>query len=132
MADFLTKPQRSLLMSRIRSHGNAATEMRFIMLLKELGITGWRRRYRLQGNPDFVFPKSRLAIFVDGCFWHGCPRCYNEPKSNRRFWRQKILTNRRRAVLVNRALRSSGWLVLRVWQHELALKNEHRCVKRIR
>jgi len=118
-------------MSRIRSHGNAATELRFIRLVKSSGITGWRRRYRIHGRPDFVFLKLRVAVFVDGCFWHGCPRCYREPKSNRAFWRRKIAANRRRALIVNRELRKSGWLVLRVWQHELKRKNESRLLRRI-
>jgi DNA mismatch endonuclease (patch repair protein) len=131
MADFLTKRRRSALMSRIRSHGNLATELRFIRLLKDSGITGWRRRHSLQGKPDFVFLKFRLAVFVDGCFWHGCPRCYSEPKSNRAFWRRKIAANRQRALVVNRLLRKSGWRVLRIWQHELKRANEARLLRRI-
>jgi DNA mismatch endonuclease, patch repair protein len=132
MPDFFTKKQRSALMSRILSHGNAATELRFIRLLKNSGITGWRRRYPLHGKPDFVFLKVRLVVFVDGCFWHGCPRCYSEPKSNRAFWRRKIATNRERALAVNRSLRKSGWRVLRVWQHELKRRNELRLIWRVR
>ncbi|MGO9585048.1 MAG: very short patch repair endonuclease [Limisphaerales bacterium] len=132
MADFLTKQKRSVLMSRIRSQGNAATELRFVRLLKNSGITGWRRHYRLIGKPDFVFPKLRLAVFVDGCFWHGCPRCYSEPKSNRAFWRRKIAANRERAVAVKRELRQSGWRVFRIWQHELKRKNESRLLGRLK
>ncbi|HKW28866.1 MAG TPA: very short patch repair endonuclease [Verrucomicrobiae bacterium] len=131
MADIFNKQQRSALMSRIRSHGNAATELRFIRLLKSSGITGWRRHYRLIGKPDFVFPKFRLAVFVDGCFWHGCPRCYSEPKSNRAFWRRKISANRDRAVAVKRELRKSGWRVFRIWQHELKAKNQPRLFRRL-
>ncbi len=119
-------------MSRIRSQGNAATELRFVRLLKNSGITGWRRHYRLIGKPDFVFPKLRLAVFVDGCFWHGCPRCYSEPKSNRAFWRRKIAANRERAVAVKRELRQSGWRVFRIWQHELKRKNESRLLGRLK
>jgi DNA mismatch endonuclease (patch repair protein) len=118
-------------MSRIRSRGNAATELRFIRLMKDAGVTGWRRRQQLFGKPDFVFPKFRLAVFVDGCFWHGCPRCYSEPKSNRAFWRRKIFANRKRAVTVKRELRKSGWRVFRIWQHELKHKNEARLLRRI-
>ena len=132
MADFLTPRRRSALMSRIRSRGNAATELYFIRLLKSVVITGWRRNYRLFGRPEFVFPKSRLAVFVDGCFWHGCPRCYKEPKSNRAFWRRKIAANRNRAVVVKRRLQKSDWRVLRIWQHELKRKNEIRLLRRIR
>jgi DNA mismatch endonuclease, patch repair protein len=75
--------------------------------------------------------KLRLAVFVDGCFWHGCPRCYSEPKSNRMFWRRKIATNRKRALIVNRTLRQCGWKVLRIWQHELKRRNEPRLRNRI-
>ena len=131
MPDIFTKAKRSSLMSRIRSHGNAATELRFIRLLKDAGITGWRRHYRLPGKPDFVFLKFRLAVFVDGCFWHGCPRCYLEPKSNRAFWRRKITANRERALVVNRALRKTGWRVLRIWEHDLKRKGESRLLRRI-
>jgi DNA mismatch endonuclease (patch repair protein) len=119
-------------MSRIRSQGNAATELRFISLLKNFGITGWRRHYRIIGKPDFVFLKFRLAVLVDGCFWHGCPRCYSEPKSNRAFWRRKIAANRERAVVVNRELRKSGWRVFRIWQHELKRKGEFRLLTRLK
>ena len=131
MADFLTPRRRSALMSRIRSRGNAATELRFIRLLKNSGITGWRRNHKIFGKPDFVFPKLKLAIFVDGCFWHGCPRCYGAPKSNRAFWKNKVCRNRERDRLVARTLRWSGWQVIRIWEHELARKNEIRLVRRI-
>lgn len=131
MSDIFSKAKRSKLMSRIRSHGNAATELRFICLLTNFGITGWRRHYRLIGKPDFVFQKFRLAVFVDGCFWHGCPRCYREPKSNRTFWRRKIAANRERAVAVKRELQKSGWRVFRIWQHELKTKNQPRLLRRL-
>ena len=131
--DFLTKQRRSSLMSRIRSQGNAATELRFIRLLKNFGITDWRRHSnRLIGKPDFVFLKFRLVVFVDGCFWHGCPRCYTEPKSNRAFWRHKIAANRKRAVSIKRELRKSGWRVLRIWQQELKRKDEFRLLARLK
>jgi DNA mismatch endonuclease, patch repair protein len=132
MADIFSKRRRSKLMSGIRSHGNAATELRFIQLLKEAGITGWRRRYPLYGKPDFVFLKLRLAVFIDGCFWHGCGRCYSSsPKSNRAFWKDKFVRNKKRDQLVNRNLRSQGWQVLRIWEHELTRKNEARLLRRI-
>ena len=100
-------------------------------LLKAVGIIGWRRGLKIFGNPDFVFSKIKLAVFVDGCFWHGCPRCYSEPKSNRAFWRRKITTNRKRDLAVKRALRKSGWRVMRIWQHELKRKNESRLLRRV-
>ncbi len=118
-------------MSRIRSRGNAATELRFIQLLKTAGITGWRRNQKVFGKPDFIFPKFKLAVFVDGCFWHGCPHCYGAPKSNRAFWKSKVCRNRERDRLVSRTLRSRGWRVLRIWEHELKRKLEIRLLYRL-
>jgi DNA mismatch endonuclease (patch repair protein) len=83
------------------------------------------------GKPDFVFRHVRLAVFVDGCFWHGCPRCYRRPKSNRRFWDEKMAYNRDRARLVNRELRRRGWQILRIWEHDLTSNESVRCVARI-
>lgn len=77
-------------MSRVRSRGNAATEGRLIRLFRRYGITGWRRGYRLFGTPDFVFPKLRLALFVDGCFWHCCPQHSTHPAGNATFWAAKL------------------------------------------
>jgi DNA mismatch endonuclease (patch repair protein) len=131
MTDIFTRQKRSELMSRIRGRGNKDTELAFVSLLRRNKITGWRRHQPTFGKPDFIFKEIRLALFVDGCFWHGCPRCYNEPKSNRAFWRHKITANRKRASVVNRTLRKSGWQVLRVWQHELKRKNESRLLRRI-
>ncbi len=80
---------------------------------------------------DFIFPKSRTVIFVDGCFWHGCPKHTTQPKNNRAFWRRKFSRNKKRDQLVNRTLRKSGWRVLRVWEHELVRTNEAQLVRRI-
>lgn len=107
------------MMSRIRSAGNRSTELRLVSLMKEAGIIGWRRRYGLTGNPDFVFPKERVAVFVDGCFWHGCPRCRNVPLTNADYWAAKNERNRARDRLVSRRLRGDGWTVLRIWEHRL-------------
>jgi DNA mismatch endonuclease (patch repair protein) len=131
MPDIFTKAKRSALMSRIRSRGNAATELRFIQLLKAAGITGWRRNQKIFGKPDFVFKKLKLAVFVDGCFWHGCPKHGTQPKGNRAFWKKKFARNIARDRLVNRTLRSVNWQVLRIWQHELTRKNETRLLQRI-
>lgn len=130
-------------MSAIRSRGNAATELRLIALFRAHGITGWRRGASLQWKvgglklkkfrvkPDFVFRSHRLAVFVDGCFWHGCPLHATSPKTNADFWRKKIATNRTRDRLVSRTLRSGGWRGLRIWEHELKRRNEMRLVRRI-
>lgn len=119
MADWLTREQRSRNMASIRSKGNKTTEGFFLSILRRGKISGWRRHLGLPGRPDFAFRAERLAIFLDGCFWHGCPRCYRLPQDNRSYWRQKVLGNRRRDRRHSRELRSLGWRVLRVWEHTL-------------
>ena len=132
MADIFTKAKRSDVMSRIRSRGNKATELALIRIFRAHDIKGWRRHQPLFGKPDFAFPKLRLAVFVDGCFWHGCPLHATKPKSNGAFWRKKLATNRARDRLVTRALRQADWRVLRIWEHELARKREARLWVRLR
>lgn len=119
MADWLTRKQRSRNMASIRSKGNATTEKALLQLLREARISGWRRHANLPGKPDFVFRSKRLAIFVDGCFWHACPRCYRLPQDNRSYWKAKALGNRNRDRRRTRQLRSKGWKVLRFWEHRL-------------
>ena len=131
MPDVFTKAKRSDVMSRIRSRGNKDTELALAKLFRAHGISGWRRNQKIFGKPDFVFRAARLAVFVDGCFWHGCPRHGTKPKGNAAFWRRKFSRNKQRDELVNRTLRRTGWRVLRVWEHELARKNEARLVRRI-
>jgi DNA mismatch endonuclease (patch repair protein) len=132
MADILTKAKRSALMARVRSARNASTEQRLAHLLREQGITGWRRGAPLPGKPDFVFRAARLAVFVDGCFWHGCPRHGRTPKSRVAFWTTKLARNAQRDREVRSALRRRRWRVLRIWEHELARKNETQLLRRIR
>lgn len=128
--DDRTKEVRSRTMSRIRSRGNRSTELRLIALMKAYGIKGWRRHLPLPGTPDFVFRKERLAVFVDGCFWHGCPNCYTAPQDNKGFWQEKIRSNRQRDRRVVRELRQRGWRVLRIWEHALRPENEARTMRR--
>src|SRR6266851_5032021 len=123
MTDVFDARKRSKVMSAIRSKGNLSTELKLLTLFRANKIVGWRRHYRLFGNPDFAFPGSDLAIFVDGCFWHGCIRCRTIPVSNRPFWRRKIAKNQLRDKTVGKALRARGWTVLRVWEHELKKGN---------
>ncbi|MGO9479107.1 MAG: very short patch repair endonuclease [Limisphaerales bacterium] len=117
-------------MSRIRSRGNKDTELALAKLLRRHRINGWRRNQPLFGKPDFVFRQVRLTIFVDGCFWHGCPKCGHIPKTRRAYWRTKILRNKTRDRLVNRTLRQTGWRVIRIWECELTRKNEARLLVR--
>jgi DNA mismatch endonuclease (patch repair protein) len=124
--------KRSAVMAPIRSTGNKDTELRLITRLRSAGITGWRRHHPLFGRPDFVFPKLRLAVFVDGCFWHGCPLHATQPRQNERSWREKIARNQARDRLVTRTLRTRGWRVVRIWEHELTKKNERRLLARLR
>jgi DNA mismatch endonuclease (patch repair protein) len=77
------------------------------------------RHLNLPGKPDFIFRSERLAIFLDGCFWHGCPRCYRPPQDNRSYWKKKLIGNRRRDRRRSRELRLLGWRVLRIWEHTL-------------
>lgn len=119
MTDWLTREQRSHNMSSIRSKGNKTTERVFASILRRAGISGWRRHLNLPGKPDFVFRSQRLAIFLDGCFWHGCPRCYRLPEDNRSYWRNKVTGNRSRDRRRSRELRALGWRVLRFWEHTL-------------
>lgn len=132
MSDIYSRQKRSEIMSRVRGKGNKSTELRLIKLFREHRIRGWRRNYPLFGKPDFVFPQLRLALFVDGCFWHGCPSHASMPVANREFWERKLRRNKERDREVNRTLRAKGWRVLRIWQHELARKNEGRLVARVR
>jgi DNA mismatch endonuclease (patch repair protein) len=131
VSDVFTKAKRSEVMSLIRGRGNKATELALAKLLRRNRITGWRRNQPVFGKPDFIFPAIKLAVFVDGCFWHGCPKHGTKPKGNAAFWRKKINRNQVRDRLVSRTLRAQGWRVLRIWEHELARKNEIRLLKRI-
>lgn len=130
MADVHTAGIRSFNMSRIRCKGNQKTEIRLAMLLRKAGIRGWRRHLPIPGRPDFAFRKQKVAVFVDGCFWHGCPKCFRLPKQNRVFWWAKIGGNRRRDRSVNGRLRRLGWKVIRI--RECQLKHSDRVVARIK
>lgn len=142
MPDVFTREKRSEVMSLIRSRGNKGTEMKLVTLMRGQGITGWRRHARLKAGvkpgtgkpakpgpkdrlmvrPDFVFRAERVAVFVDGCFWHGCPRHGTRPRQNRKFWDAKIARNKKRDRAVARGLRAAGWSVLRIWECALTIK----------
>jgi len=129
MADVFTKARRSEVMSRIRGRGNRDTELALAKLLRRHGITGWRRHQAVFGKPDFVFRSLRFAVFVDGCFWHGCQKHSNLPMNNRVFWKKKLTNNLMRDKAVNRKLRKSGWRVIRIWEHQL--HDETRVIERL-
>jgi DNA mismatch endonuclease (patch repair protein) len=119
MADVLSKRKRSQVMAAIRSKGNKDTELKLASIFRAQGIKGWRRHGPLPGKPDFIFPKQRLAVFVDGCFWHGCRWHCRMPQDNGQYWQAKISRNAARDRATTRLLRQTGWRVIRFWQHSL-------------
>lgn len=120
MTDIWPAEKRSAVMSLVKGRGNRSTELVLARIFRANSIKGWRRHLSLPGKPDFCFPKLKVAVFVDGCFWHGCPRCYRRPKSNTEFWDRKISGNRARDRRVARELATMGWRVVRIPEHLLA------------
>jgi len=142
-------------MSRVLSRGNKATELRLMEWMKEAGISGWRRQVKIsikgmsvtkpnpvfssqkkskchfKVRPDFIFRRERLAIFVDGCFWHGCPVHGTQPRQNENFWKEKIARNQKRDRKVTRELRNAGWGVLRVWECALTKTHKTKTISRV-
>lgn len=131
VADTLTRLQRSKRMSLVRSLGNRSTELRLASLFRKNQITGWRRHAGVFGKPDFVFQTSRVAIFVDGCFWHCCPLHSRTPKTRIQFWKRKLTANVKRDRLVARKLRALGWCVIRIRECELSKQGNESQLRRI-
>lgn len=131
MSDVFTKQKRSLIMSANRGSGNRSTEMQLRVRLAAHKISGWRINAKdIHGKPDFVFDRERVAVFVDGCFWHGCKTCRNIPATNRKFWVEKIEGNKRRDKAVTRSLRRDGWVVIRFWEHQVR-REPQECIRKI-
>ena len=130
MADNLSKEQRSYAMSQIRSRDCKTTEEALVSLMRLGNVRGWRRKSVLAGRPDFVFPKFHVAVFVDGCYWHGCKRCGLRSRSNVAYWVPKIEGNMKRDRRNSRTLRDAGWKVVRIWEHDLK-SNPMKCLKKI-
>jgi len=120
--DKMTRRERSALMAKVRSTGNRSTEIAVERTFQHHAITGWQKHAKeIIGTPDFFFPKTKLAVFVNGCFWHGCEKCKrNAPHRRRSFWLAKIRQNRRRDARVLRHLRRLGFRTLTIWEHSLA------------
>ena len=117
--DTMTKRQRSRHMSRIRSSGTLP-EKTLRELIKK--ITDAPLKYNVKnllGKPDIVVPRLNLAIFVDGCFWHGCPDHGKIPESHHGYWRSKIVGNMVRDEENTVLLEEDGWVVWRIWEHDL-------------
>jgi DNA mismatch endonuclease, patch repair protein len=129
MVDVLTEEQRRLNMSRIRAR-DTGPELRLRKALARMGVRGYRLNYKLTGKPDLVFVGKRLAVFIDGCFWHKCPMHFVRPETRTEFWMNKIEGNVRRDRRVNEQLRETGWHVLRFWEHEIR-EDPERAVRQI-
>jgi DNA mismatch endonuclease (patch repair protein) len=130
--DTFSKIERSRIMASVKSTNNKSTELRFLSILKGKGVTGWRRNYPVAGKPDFVFPRLKVAVFIDGCFWHSCPKHCRLPASNKDYWISKIERNRIRDKKTSKALRVRGWTVIRIWEHEIKTNGLNRKLNLIR
>ena len=120
MSDNLTPEDRKKTMRAVKGKGTKL-EQRFFSTLAGMRISGWKKNVsEIIGKPDVVFPNQKIAIFIDGCFWHGCPICQRKlPKTNRKYWKQKIKRNISQAKSVNKELLQNDWKVFRIWEHEM-------------
>tara|TARA_Y100000294_G_C8423334_1_gene283745 strand:- start:122 stop:598 length:477 start_codon:yes stop_codon:yes gene_type:complete len=116
---------RSRVMSSIRGKHNRSTELCLKMALVRSGVEGWKLHpIELPGTPDFYFSQVKLAVFVDGCFWHGCHRCGHIPKTRSKFWEAKINRTKQRDRKKRSELQKIGISTLGIWEHEL--KDTHK------
>lgn len=118
MADVLTKKQRSYCMSRIHAK-NTGPELLFRKAISDAGIRGYRLHYKLLGKPDLVFLKRKIAVFIDGCFWHKCPKCFPYLSTAKKYWVNKIRSNIDRDIRISEELKKTEWKVIRIWEHEI-------------
>lgn len=119
MEDIFAKKQRSETMKAVKSKGNISTEIKLISIFKSHKIKGWRRNSTITGHPDFVFPKRRIAVFADGCFWHGHDCRKMQPSNNSAYWEAKINRNKTRDKFITSELTRAGWKVIRIWECEI-------------
>lgn len=131
MADVFDKTARSQIMKRVRSNGNKSTEIKLIGLMQANRITGWRRHYPVKGHPDFVFLEKRVAIFVDGCFWHGHDCRNTRPADNADYWQKKRERNMRHDEEITSLFENRGWTVVRIWECELKKKNQQIALEKV-
>ena len=124
MADVFDSKKRSDIMSKVRSNNNKSTELALIKFFKENNITGWKRNYPVKCHPDFVFLDKKIAIFVDGCFWHGHDCRNTRPSDNAEYWQKKRERNIKHDKEVTAMFENRGWTVIRIWECELKKKNE--------
>lgn len=119
MADVFDKAKRSEIMKKVRSKNNKSTELKLIQIFKDNNIHGWRRNYKVKGHPDFVFLDKKIAIFVDGCFWHGHDCRNTKPKNNQDYWDKKREKNIKHDREITEYFENRGWTVIRIWECEL-------------
>lgn len=131
MSDVFEKEKRSQIMRSVKSRNTKSTELTLINLFKEYRITGWKRTYPVKGHPDFVFLDKKVAIFVDGCFWHGHDCRNTRPADNAEYWQNKRERNIERDKATTETFEKRGWTVLRIWECELKKKNQDETMKRI-
>lgn len=132
MADIFDKQKRSHIMRRVKSHGNKSTEIKLISVFKDNNISGWKRNYAVKGHPDFVFLKKKIAVFVDGCFWHGHDCRNTKPSDNKDYWDKKRERNIRHDKEVTASFEARGWTVIRIWECELKNKNADILMEKIK
>ena len=131
MAAVFSPEQRTSIMKKVRSAGNSSTELKLIEVFKELSIKGWRRKYDVCGHPDFVFLRKRIAVFVDGCFWHGHDCRNTRPSSNQEYWQKKRERNIQHDSEVTKIFLDRGWIVIRIWECELKSRNRQALLKKL-
>lgn len=123
MSDVFDTSKRSQIMQRVKSKNNKSTELKLIQIFSENHITGWKRNYPVKGHPDFVFLDKKIAVFVDGCFWHGHDCRNTRPSDNAEYWSKKRERNIRHDKEITSLFEQRGWTVLRIWECELKKKN---------
>lgn len=131
MADVFDPQKRSNVMRQVKSQKNKSTEIRLIEIFKQNNITGWKRNYPVKGHPDFVFLKYRVAVFVDGCFWHGHDCRNTRPATNKEFWQKKRERNIKHDQEITELFQKRGWTVVRIWECELKRNNYGNALRRI-
>ena len=131
MADVFSKEKRSDVMRKVKSKKNKSTELRLIKIFEQNGIKGWNRNYPVKGRPDFVFLRNRVAVFVDGCFWHGHDCRNTRPADNQEYWSKKREQNIRHDRNITASFESRGWTVIRIWECELKKQNETALIEKL-
>ncbi len=131
MSDVFNSEERSKIMRAVKSKNTKSTELTLLKLFKDNQITGWRRTYPVKGHPDFVFLDKRVAIFVDGCFWHGHDCRNTRPSDNAEYWQKKRERNIKHDKEITEIFEKRGWTVLRIWECELKKKNQAATIKKI-